>query len=68
MLQAALVLQLAQHIQAPGEALARDVLKVAVERVAGRHFELRETGRDFFQPHIAALGDLQRARQHAASL
>ena len=64
MLQPACVVQIAQHFQPPGKALARHMLEIAVERVAGGHIEMRERVADFFQPHIAAFGDLQRAGQH----
>src|SRR5439155_295745 len=47
-----------------GEALARDVLEVAVERIAVRHVKMREGIFNFLQPHTAALGDSEGAREH----
>ena len=48
MLQPAQSLQFAQHVQALGKALARDVLEVVGQRIAGGHFELRERDRELF--------------------
>ena len=63
-LQPAHGLELAQDVQPLAKALAADMLEVVGDRVARRHFELRKRVVNFFQPHIAALGNLQRARQH----
>ena len=43
MLQLALLVQRSQRLQPAGEALARDVLEIAVDRVARRHLEIAET-------------------------
>ncbi len=63
-LQLALLVQRAQRFQAAGEAFAGDVNEVAVDGVAGRNFELRKRIGDFFQAQAAALGDVERAREH----
>src|SRR5213593_1993714 len=54
----------AQCFQPPREALASDVLEVAVERIAVRHVKMREGIFNFLQPHTAALGDSEGAREH----
>ena len=67
-LQLALLVQRAQRLQAAGEAFASDVHEVAVDGVAGRDFELRERIRDFLQAQAAALGDVERAREHLGGI
>ena len=64
MLQPAGMLEFPQCFQPPREALARDVLEVAVERIAVRHVKMREGIFNFLQPHTAALGDSEGAREH----
>ena len=64
MFQLSLLVQRAQRLQAAGKALASHVDEVAVNGVAGRNLELRKGICDFFQPQAAALGDVERAREH----
>ncbi len=67
-LELALLVQRAQRFEAAGEAFAGDVLEITVDGVAGRDIELRERIRDFFQAHVAALGDVERAREHVGRI
>ena len=54
----------AQRLQPPRKSFARDMLEIAVERVAVRHVEVRKRIADFLQLHVAAFRDVQRAREH----
>src|SRR5215831_12095734 len=56
--------ELANAFQTAPKALTCDVLEIGVERVAGRYIEMGKRIADLFQANVAALGDLQRSREH----
>src|SRR3954462_10888416 len=64
MLQSAPVGNLAQRLHATREAFTRNVFKIAVEGVTGRHVEVGKGAAHLFQAHVAALRDRQRTSEH----
>src|SRR5690349_774402 len=64
MLQSAPVGNLAQRLHATRETFTRNVLKIAVEGVTGRHVEVGKGAAYLFQAHVAALRDGYSTAQH----
>ena len=57
-----------QLFAAPREAFPRDLLEEAVERLSGRHLEVREDVLLLFQVYVAALGNLHGAGERLRDL
>src|SRR5215470_6009015 len=64
MLQSALLGKRAQRLHAPRKSFTRDVLEIAVQREARWHIEMRKWAADLLQPHVAALGYIQRSGEY----
>src|ERR1700733_9631938 len=62
--QAPLICESSQNFEPASEALTRDMFKVTVERITGRHIEMRKRIADFLDSRAAALGDGEGARKH----
>ncbi len=63
-LELPLLAQWPQRLQPPRKAFPCHMHKIAVNRVAGRDFELRKRRRNFLQPQAAALGNVERAGEN----
>src|SRR5438270_5515276 len=68
MLQLVLLVEWTKRLQPLRESLSRDVHEVAVDGVARRDVELRKRRGDFFEPQVAAPGDVERALQNIRSV